>query len=316
MCSPTCRGGSPRRPPRRQTDAVWILKTRCPAVLLPLLVLACGNDSTPATAEQVEEAAPEDGELRVLTYNVHGLLEFITRDDTPARMRGISPLLAAFDVAAIQENFFYSPELMTDVEHPHVTHFDVVDEGTSTHSGLTLLSRVPIDASEGEAWVACNGGVNDGASDCLATKGLQWSRLHVGEAEYATIDIFNLHAEAGGGDKDNAARDSDIAQLLSAIEVRSADQAVVVVGDFNLHPGDPADDPLLAKLLAEGGLTNVCAAVECPEPDHIDRFYVRDGDRVTLTPKDWRWEEQFIDADGVDLSDHPALSSLIGWAAE
>ena len=278
-------------------DDAWLLGI-CAA-----LCVACGG-----------EAEPEAGELRFLTYNVHGLLEFITQDDTPARMLGISPLLADFDVAAIQENFYFSDELMTDVEHPHVAHYDDIADGRQTHSGLSLLSRPEIEESEGEAWRKCYGILN-GASDCLATKGLQWSRLRVGEAKTATIDVFNLHIEAGGGDKDVEARTSDVAQLLENIATRSEGRAVVVLGDFNLHESDEEDVPLLEQLVEEGGLTELCAAVDCPEKDHIDRFYLRDGDRVSLTPQDWRREERFKDEEGEDLSDHPALSASIAWSA-
>lgn len=288
-----------------------------PWVLLAILAGGGGCATSPAQVDgeaEPEVFDPEEGELRFLTYNVHGLLEFITGDDTPARMLGISPRLAAFDVAAIQENFFYSEQLMTDVDHPHVAHSDEIAEGRQTHSGLSLLSVPAIEASEGEAWKLCNG-ITDGASDCLATKGLQWSRLRVGAAPYAIVDVFNLHAEAGGGDKDVAARTSDVTQLLDSIASRSAGQAVVVLGDFNLRPSDELDAPLLERIEGEGGLTELCGVVGCPEADHIDRFYVRDGERVRLTPRDWRRHEEFVDGAGVDLSDHPALSALIGWSA-
>ncbi len=274
---------------------------------LAAIVGGCASNPTP------KEHPPEAGEVRFLTYNVHGLLEFITGDDTPARMLGISPLLAEFDVAGIQENFFYSEQLMTEVEHPHVAHFDTVDEGRTTSSGLTIASRPAIEGSEGEAWRLCHG-IAGNASDCLATKGLQWSRLRVGEAPYATIDVFNLHMEAGGSDKDIEARTSDVTQLLENIAGRSEGHAVVALGDFNLRPTDDEDVPLLERLVGEGGLTELCGVVGCPEPNHIDRFYVRDGERVALAPRDWRREEQFVDADGVNLSDHPALSARIAWS--
>ena len=82
------------------------------ALLLAALT-GCGGPTT----------TDEAGELRLLTYNVHGLLPAITGDDTPARMRAISPMLGSFDVAAIQENFFNSEELMEDAPHAHAAHF-------------------------------------------------------------------------------------------------------------------------------------------------------------------------------------------------
>ena len=51
-----------------------------------------------------------------------------------------------------------------------------------------------------------------------------------------------------------------------------------------------------------------------PHHDHIDRFLLRDSDVLQLTVEGWANEAAFYDGDGVPLSDHPAISAVVGWA--
>lgn len=96
------------------------------------------------------------------------------------------------------------------------------------------------------------------------------------------------------------------------MESRSAGHAILFMGDTNLRPSDPEDLPELERYEASG-LRDACTELACEEPDHIDRFYLRDGDDLVLTAVDWQREEGFVDEQGNDLSDHPALSLLLGW---
>ena len=48
-----------------------------------------------------------------------------------------------------------------------------------------------------------------------------------------SVDIYNLHADAGQEQEDRDARASQFAQLASYIGSESADNAVIVLGDFN-----------------------------------------------------------------------------------
>ncbi len=90
---------------------------------------------------------------------------------------------------------------------------------------------------------------------------------------------------------------------------------MIVGGDFNLHTDTEPDASQFARLLAETGLQDVCAALACPQPGRIDKFLFRDGGAVTLTPLSWRFEtDVFERADGEPLSDHDALAVRFGWA--
>ena len=259
------------------------------------------------------EAAPQaSGSFSLLTYNVHGLPPGITGDDTEARMRAISPLLDAYDVAALQEDFFYSEALLAEIDHPWVATFHETLPGRATHSGLTVASTLRVVEAEGASWETCHG-LLEGASDCLGSKGYLRVRLAPDDATGAGIDIYDLHAEAGGGAEDHAARSAQVDQLLAAIGARSAGRAVVVVGDTNLHPDEPLDAALLQRLRDGAGLDDACEASDCPEPDHIDRFLSRSGDGVAVVPAAWKRAAGFSDEAGEPLSDHPALVARYSW---
>jgi len=275
-------------------------------LLLPLLVLPLLG---------CPPSAPTDGEVSVLTYNVHGLPPTITGDDTNGRMEQIAPLLPAFDWVGLQEDWM--PEghelLMADVEHPHNAWFDrPLNDDRVYGAGLTTLSNAPLVELYEEHYTDCYGFL-DGASDCLASKGFQVSTLQVGDAE---IDFYNTHLEAGGGDEDEAARAANVEQLIQSFTGRSAGRAVVFVGDMNLRSSDPVDVPSLTRFAEEAGLTDTCEALDCPEMEHIDRIWFRDGGGVTITPQGWSRLADWVDDDGVDLSDHPAIQASLAWSTE
>jgi len=132
-------------------------------------------------------------------------------------------------------------------------------------------------------------------------------------AQGVEVDIYNLHLEAGSGAKDNAARVSHINTLLGAINSRSMGRALIVVGDFNLHRKDGGHDvEMLERLRKEGGLTQVCGALNCGD-DRVDRVFFRDSGELSWTPRERTIEKRFVDQKGMDLSDHEALSAKLEW---
>lgn len=259
--------------------------------------------------------APREGSFSALTYNVQGLPDALTDSDSPTaqRMAEISPLLEAYDVVGLQESF--DPEwhalLVSATTHPVREHFAARVEPERVYgSGLGLLARVgePV-GYEAFHYAACHGTL-DGASDCLASKGLQVQRLELGRG--AALAVLNTHHEAGGGPEDDAARGAQVEQVIAWLAAHP-DDAVLFVGDLNLRPSDPPDAAWLERY-AEAGLRDACDEVGCPEPDHIDHLLVRDGASLRLDVIAWSSEAQFVEADGDPLSDHPALAIEVGWA--
>ena len=279
---------------------------------LTFLLLACTG---PEDSGEVEETS---GSFTVLTYNVHGLPPAVSDHPTPAdeRLPQIGPRLGPYDLVGLQEDFDDTNHaaLVASVDYPIQERFtDKVEEGRVYGAGLTLMSRVGReDGYEEEHYTECVGFV-DSASDCLASKGFQVLTLNLGGA---LVDVYNTHHEAGGGEDDNAARMSQVQQVLASIEGRSAGRAILYMGDFNLRPSDPEDEAAIAAY-EDAGLRLSCAEVSCDEPDHIDKIYTRNSDALTLTVDAWaNVSADFLDEDGIDLSDHPPITATLSWSVE
>ena len=274
-------------------------------LLLTVLLLACEPG-----------LQPQEGTFTVLTYNVHGLPPSITGDDTTARIERIAPLLDGFDVAGLQEDFIDSNHALLEEGSSHATQlwFDSTVEDRVYGSGLSIFAPFAVIEGNPIHYSECNG-VLDGASDCLASKGLQVARMELGDG--VEVDFLNTHLEAGGGDEDDSARVSQIDQVVELLQGWSADRPVVFTGDFNLHVGDDPDDAQLDQLIVGGGLSDSCEAVGCDDATHIDRVFFRDSDQVTWTVQDWRdLSPDFLDGEGVDLSDHPPIEATLSWRFE
>jgi hypothetical protein len=278
-----------------------------------MMVLAWVFGCAPGLGPDSEPRVPASGSLSALTYNVHGLPPEITGDDTASRLVDIGPLLPAFDIVGLQEDFDDANHaaLVASVNHPTQVRFAEALADRVYGSGLAVLSHLAEESHFHEHYEDCHG-VLDSASDCLASKGFQVVRLEL--APGATVDVYNSHLEAGGGSEDHAARTQHVAQLLHSLADRSAERAVIFLADTNLHASDELDAPLLTQLLEEGGLVDSCAEVGCAEPDHIDRILVRDSAEVSLRVSGWEVRHEFVDEEGVDLSDHPAIATAMDWA--
>lgn len=278
-------------------------------MLLPLL-LAC------AESPPEETPLPTEGTFSALTYNVQGLPDVLSDSDRPTldRMVDIAPRLNDYDLVGLQEDFDATNHaaLVAEADHDLVAWFDDPVEPSRVYgAGLSVLARVGTVAEVREVHYSTCYGVLDGASDCLASKGFLAARLDLGDG--AELDFYDTHHEAGGGPEDDDARAAQVAEVLSSIDGWSAGRAILFVGDFNLRWTDPEDTDDL-QTYVDAGLRDACVELDCPEGDHIDRFFVRDSDRLRLEPLQWRREADFIGQDGTDLSDHPALALEIAWS--
>lgn len=282
--------------------------------LLLLALLGCSEPPADKVGESSDTGEPaRSGSLSVLSYNVHGLPSLITGDDTPARMAEIAPLLQDWDLLGLQEDWDADNHsvLTGSTEHMTKLWFDAtVSTDRYYGSGLSVLAGQPVIERRDTHYSTCSGTL-DGASDCLASKGFQVARLQVGADQ---IDFYNTHLEAGGGPEDDAARSVQVDQLIEALTGYSAGQAVVFTGDFNLRASDPEDLQELQRLQEASGLIDACEALDCDEPDHIDRVFFRGSASMALTPQTWTNQSPgFVDRDGVDLSDHPPISASMAW---
>lgn len=251
------------------------------------------------------------GEISILTYNVHGLPPEITGDDTTARMEQIGPLLKGFDIVGLQEDWLDENHAVLDeaVDYPTRDRETEKLDDRAYGKGLAMFAARESVASAGDFYTTCYGTIEN-ASDCFASKGWRMLRLDLLGAE---VDVYNTHLEAGGGPEDDAARGAQVDALIDAIANESADRAVIFVGDTNLEDTDPEDEPLIRKLEDETGLVNACVALDCPEPERIDRVMFRGSGNVSVDADSWSVAEEFADSEGVPLSDHEPIAVTLAW---
>jgi endonuclease/exonuclease/phosphatase family metal-dependent hydrolase len=291
-----------------------------------------------------DDGGTSGGELSVLTYNVAGLPQEISSENPEEHIPLISPLLDAYDIVLTQEDFdwwmpalddldfvHYHERLRAEATHQHMTDphpgpeaagIDQATRGNLVGDGNGILSRVPFAGNTRVAWTGCFGGVDTGdggAGDCLAMKGFAMVTLTL--AGGAEVDLYTLHAEAGGTDEDQRLQADDFAQLADHIEQHSDGRAVILGGDTNLHTaGDHpdatggADTEIWETFLARTDLTDACTATDCPEPGSIDKIAYRSGTGVDLeaTSHDMP-RERFTTSEGEDLSDHPPVVVELTW---
>lgn len=278
----------------------------CRGVIVLILLWAC-------TEKNVVEPEELSGTLDVLSYNIHGLPSAVTGDDTPHRIEQIAPLLDAFSLVGIQEDWIeeFFPLLQEGSDFPYSDRFDEpLDDDKVYGAGLSYFGRFPSIKSEHIYYESCFGFL-DNSSDCFASKGMQ--RLELEIADSSVMHIYNTHLEAGGGEEDQQVRAEQIDLILSEINGYSAGVPIILMGDFNLEPLDETEGELLAYFREEGGLRQTCMEQDCAEPNHIDQIFIRSGTEISLDVLAWERKEEFVDAAGVDLSDHPAIFSQISW---
>ena len=271
------------------------------------------------------------GTFSALSYNVAGLPADLSGSDPVTNSPLISPLLNDYDLVLLQENWGDNPpdagvDLFWDditgaATHPHRTQPAVNPFGSNPFrpsaflaDGLNRLSRLPFTGHLRQAWRDCNG-LLDGASDCLAFKGFSVARTS--PVQGVEIDVYNLHAEAGGGPADEAARAANFVQMAAFLNAHSTGRPVIVGGDFNLHTGVPGvDRDVFEQFLAATGLQDVCSVVTCADPGVIDKFAFRSSPEVEITPTSHQFEiQKFMRSDGEPLSDHDALAVTFAWSA-
>ena len=314
--------------------------------VLALVVVGCSGDGGDGGDAGSEPGGTgQGGELSVLAYNVAGLPAEVSGEDPEAHIPLISPRLDDFDVVLTQEDFdwwgeaagaldfvHYHERLRADVTHEHRSPAHPGPEAVDLPAdrlpmlqvgdGLGVLSRFPIEGDTRVPWVGCFGGIDTadgGAGDCLAMKGFQVTRLQL--ADGMEVDLYNLHAEAGGTEADQALQADGYEQLAAFMAEHSEGRAVILGGDTNLHTddvhpdgSDGADTEIWARFLDATGLTDACDATGCPEPGRIDKAAVRSGGGVELEVVSHRFlGDRFVDGDGEPLSDHEPLEVRIRW---
>jgi hypothetical protein len=305
----------------------------CVAGLVLAMTLLGPASSAAASGEA--EGTETTEEFTALTYNVAGLPVGLSGSEPDVNTPLISPLLNDYDLVLVQESWInpdpplpglevFHEVLVSQVTHPYLSEPAEPPLGTNPDrpsalvaDGLNRMSQFPFGPLTRVMWEACHGGGPGqelGSADCLSEKGFSGARTTF--APGIEIDVYNLHAQAGGSDPDaTEVRRQNYDQLAAFILEHSDDRAIIVGGDFNLRRTRPADDEMLDLFLERTELTDVCEVVDCgADDDEIDKFLFRSGGGVTIEALTHSFErEKFQRNDGEPLSDHDPLAVTFQW---
>ncbi|WP_086664076.1 jacalin-like lectin [Lentzea kentuckyensis] len=276
-----------------------------------------------ATLVTPTATAATGGSFQVLSYNVAGLPEGLSSGNPAVNTPLISPRLAPYDVINVQEDFNYHAALYAGDNHAFRTP---TSGGVPFGSGLNTLSHLSYSDLERTKWSSCNG------TDCLTPKGFSYKRIRL--AEGVSVDLYNLHPNAGTETADLAARRSNITQLSQFIAANSAGNAVIVMGDTNTRYTRAEDN--IRELVSTNGLTDAWVQLErggqapaagapalvcdpaalTDQCEVVDKILYRGNRQITLTARDYRNDNAaFLDAQGKPLSDHYPIATRFDWTA-
>ena len=238
----------PRGRPRRATAGRTLARTALAAGLVA--AAACTQPGGGAGA------APP-GSFSVLTYNVAGLPQEISTENPREHIPLISPLLNDYDVVLTQEDFdWWMPVLdQLDFVHYHERlraqatpraplgaaprprggRHRPAARGMFVGDGNGVLSRLPFTGTPAplDRLLRRHRHSDGGAADCLAMKGFAMVTMTLPSG--GLVDVYTLHAEAGGTAEDQRLQGEDFTQLAEFIAATSAGRAVILGGDTNLH---------------------------------------------------------------------------------
>jgi hypothetical protein len=247
------------------------------------------------------------GTVHVLSYNVAGLPQGLSGSNPAVNTVQISPKLNSYQLVLAQEDFIYHADLASLALHPFQS-VPLTSFSSFINDGLNRFSESPFVDFTRQKWTHCSGYAGN-ANDCLSDKGFSVARHQL--APGVVVDVYNLHADAGGDQADIDARVFNFAQVLTFMQTYSAGNAVIVAGDTNLKSSRARDGQTLNDFIGGAGLTDSARFLGAPED--IDRILVRSAGNIELEPLSWREADEFKDAGGVELSDHEAVHVLIEW---
>ncbi|EGZ21318.1 hypothetical protein PHYSODRAFT_490869 [Phytophthora sojae] len=263
----------------------------------------------------------------VMCYNVAGLPALISSGDPNSYSVDMGKRISDWDIVNVQEDFNYHAKLYSENKHEYRTP---TSGGVPIGSGLNTLSHFAftnVTDLERVTWEDCS---NYDNADCMTPKG--FTLVEVQLADGVTIDIYNLHTDAGVTAADQKARASNLQQLSDFMDENSAGNAVVVMGDTNTRYTRELDtirEFIEGQKLTDGWVESIrngkppkkgAEALKCEtenitnECEVVDKIMFRGNNYIRLTLDKWNNEnEAFMGKNGAPLSDHPPISSTFSW---
>ena len=249
--------------------------------------------------------------LKMLVYNTHGLPEIFISDNPKKRFPIIGEKTQDFNISLLQEDYAHHEELSSGFAQKSIAIRGPMGGTLScpfcTGSGLTSIFNLPKDWNievESEAYETCSGWLR-GANDCFAYKGFQIIKITTPNQK--KFFIVNTHMDAGRRDSDRSSRKIQLDHIISAIEQREINEALIVAGDLNLNSKDPKDVLLLEEFKEKLKLNDSFEGYEISKRWSIlDYILYRQGSEVEFKLVSVGEDESFVTEEG-PLSDHPAL---------
>ncbi|GMF44052.1 unnamed protein product [Phytophthora fragariaefolia] len=136
--------------------------------------------------------------------------------------------ISGWDIINVQDDFNYHANLYSQNKHEYRTP---TSGGVPLGSGLNTLSHFPFTNAmnlERVTWNECS---NFDNADCKTPMGFTLVEVEI--AEGVTIDIYNLHTDAGVTNADQKARAANLQQLSDYMTENSGGNAEIVMGDTN-----------------------------------------------------------------------------------
>jgi len=128
--------------------------------------------------------------------------------------------------AMVAAGFSYYTTVLNDTGLSYIT--------TPTNGGVLIYSKWPIETEAEIKYANCS---NNGAWDCLASKGVKYARVNkLGKLYH----IFGTHMEAGSSTADVQYRLEQYGEIAYFMDTLSipVDEAVILSGDLNTGPKD------------------------------------------------------------------------------
>lgn len=276
--------------------------------------------------------AASSGTFTILSMNVAGLPAILNSNDVPgdkadnANQIGTYFAEYGYDIIHVQEDFNYHAYIYATDNHTYRT---ATSGGVPFGSGLNTLANYPWDESTFARvkWNECY--LSSG--DCLTPKGFTYMRMTI--ASSFTVDVYNLHTDAGDEAGDISARAANLQQVADYISANSAGQPVLVFGDTNSRYTRTGDG--IRVLSTQNDLTDVWVELEmngiaptegsdallCDNPstvltcEIVDKVFYRSGDSVQLTAASFDYAgEKFLQSNGSVLSDHDPVLVGFEWS--
>ena len=250
-------------------------------------------------------------EIKLLTYNTHGLPAIFTDDDPSKRFPLIAKEINRYQISLLQEDFAHHELLLNNLQEGSSAERGNESQSTfcpfCSGSGLTTISNLGKDWElefYSEAFNTCSGWLGK-LNDCFASKGFQLIRVKSPSGKQ--FFILNTHLDAGRHNSDRKVRENQLNQISTKVKQKLIDEALILAGDLNLKWNDAQDRSLLENFKNDLGLLDSVNGVQVETGwTIIDYILYRNGKETSFEVLESGQDLNFQTDEG-SLSDHPAL---------